>query len=38
MAEPHGVTVLQYDADHDRIAAVTGQPVEWVVAKGSLST
>jgi hypothetical protein len=35
-AETHGATVLHYDADYDRIAAVTGQPVEWVAAKGSL--
>jgi predicted nucleic acid-binding protein len=35
-AELHGATVLHYDADYDRIAAVTGQPTEWVVAKGSL--
>ncbi|GAA2626765.1 PIN domain nuclease [Dactylosporangium fulvum] len=35
-AELHGATVLHYDADYDRIAAITGQPVEWVVAKGSL--
>ncbi len=35
-AEVHGVTVLHYDADYDRIAAVTGQPTEWVAPKGSL--
>jgi predicted nucleic acid-binding protein len=35
-AEQHGATVLHYDADYDRIAAVTGQPVEWVAEKGSL--
>jgi predicted nucleic acid-binding protein len=35
-AEVNGVTVLHYDADYDRIAQVTGQPVEWVAAKGSL--
>ena len=35
-AEQHGATVLHYDADYDRIAAVTGQPVEWVATKGSL--
>jgi hypothetical protein len=35
-AEQHGATVLHYDPDYDRIAAVTGQPVEWVAAKGSL--
>ena len=35
-AELNNVTVLHYDADYDRIAKVTGQPVEWVAAKGSL--
>jgi predicted nucleic acid-binding protein len=35
-AELHGATVLHYDADYDRIAAMTGQPTEWVAAKGSL--
>ncbi len=35
-AELSGATVLHYDADYDRIAAITGQPVEWVAAKGSL--
>lgn len=35
-AESHGATVLHYDADYDRISAVTGQPVEWVVPRGSL--
>ena len=35
-AEVHGVTVLHYDTDYDRIAAVTGQPVEWVAPRGSL--
>ena len=32
----HRATVLHYDADYDRIAAVTGQPTEWVAPKGSL--
>lgn len=35
-AEEHGATVLHYDADFDRIAAVTGQPVEWIADRGSL--
>lgn len=35
-AEQNGATVLHYDSDYDRIAAVTGQPVEWVVPRGSL--
>jgi predicted nucleic acid-binding protein len=33
-AERHGVTVLHYDRDFDRIAEVTGQPTEWVVPPG----
>jgi hypothetical protein len=28
--------VLHYDADFERIAAITGQAVEWVVPAGSL--
>ena len=35
-AERVGLSVLHYDADFDRIAAVTGQPHEWIVPKGSL--
>jgi hypothetical protein len=35
-AEAEGLTVLHYDADFDRIAVVTGQPVEWVVPRGSV--
>ena len=35
-AELAGATVLHYDEDYERIAAVTGQPVEWVAQKGSL--
>jgi predicted nucleic acid-binding protein len=37
-AELHSATVLHYDADYDRIAAVTGQATEWVVPKGSLGS
>ena len=29
-------TVLHYDADFDRIAAVTGQPCQWVVPAGTV--
>jgi predicted nucleic acid-binding protein len=36
-AELGGLTVLHYDADYDRIAAVTGQQTQWVVARGSVS-
>jgi predicted nucleic acid-binding protein len=35
-AELNGATLLHYDADYDRIAAITGQPTEWVVPRGSL--
>jgi predicted nucleic acid-binding protein len=35
-AERAGLTVLHYDADFDLIATVTGQPVEWVVPRGSV--
>lgn len=35
-AEVHDAAVVHYDADYDRIAAVTGQPVEWVVPRGSI--
>ncbi|HEY8863152.1 MAG TPA: hypothetical protein VIO37_03150 [Candidatus Dormibacteraeota bacterium] len=36
-AEDAGLVVLHYDADFDRIAAVTGQTCEWVVVPGSIS-
>jgi predicted nucleic acid-binding protein len=36
VAELHGVAVMHYAHDFDRIAAVTGQAVEWVVAAGSV--
>jgi predicted nucleic acid-binding protein len=35
-AEAHDLVVLHYDADFDRISAVTGQPSEWVVPAGSV--
>lgn len=35
-AERHGLAVIHYDADYDRIAAVTGQMVEWVVPAGTV--
>lgn len=34
-AERYGLTVLHYDGDYERIAAVTGQVVEWVVSPGT---
>lgn len=35
-AEAANMRVLHYDADFDRIAAVTSQPVEWVVPRGTV--
>ena len=34
--EVANLPILHYDADFDRIAAVTGQPCEWVVPAGSV--
>jgi predicted nucleic acid-binding protein len=36
VAERHGVTLLHYRTDYEVIAELSGQPVEWVVPKGSL--
>jgi len=36
-AEVRGLVVLHYDADFDRIAAVTRQTCQWVVPAGSMS-
>ncbi len=33
-AEVHQATVLHYDRDFDRIAAVTGQPTQWISPPG----
>ena len=35
-AESAELTVLHYDTDYELIAAVTGQPHEWIVPRGSL--
>ena len=35
-AEAADVSVLHYDEDYDRIAAITGQPTRWLAPKGSL--
>lgn len=35
-AEAEGLIVVHYDADFDRIAAVTGQPTEWIAQPGSI--
>jgi len=36
VAELEGAVVWHYDEDFDRIAAVTGQPIEWLAPRGSL--
>jgi predicted nucleic acid-binding protein len=36
-AEAHGMTVVHYDSDFDHISTVTGQPVTWIVAAGSIN-
>jgi len=36
-AEHHGLAVLHYDADYDRIADITGQRTQWVVPRGTVS-
>ena len=35
-AESAGAAVWHYDEDYERIAAVTGQPTEWIALRGSL--
>jgi predicted nucleic acid-binding protein len=35
--EAAGLVVLHYDHDFDLIASVTQQPVEWIVAPGTVS-
>ncbi len=36
VAERERVTVLHYDGDYDLIAKITGQPVRWVVPRGTI--
>lgn len=35
-AGTHGAVVVHYDRDFDTIAAITGQPVQWIVPAGSV--
>lgn len=35
-SERAGLPLVHYDADYDRIAAVTGQATQWVAAQGTL--
>jgi predicted nucleic acid-binding protein len=36
VAERERVTVMHYDSDYDLIANITGQPMEWVVSRGTV--
>ena len=36
LAERHRLVLLHYDADFELIAAVTGQPMQWIVPRGSV--
>jgi len=36
VAERERVTVLHYDGDYDLIAHITGQPMRWVVPRGTV--
>jgi predicted nucleic acid-binding protein len=36
LAERGRLTLIHYDADYDHIAAITGQPMQWVVPRGSI--
>jgi predicted nucleic acid-binding protein len=35
IAHAHSAVVLHYDSDYERIAAVTGQPHEWVIPRAT---
>lgn len=35
-AEAAGATLLHYDEDFERIAAITGQPTRWIAPRGSI--
>lgn len=36
VAERERVTVVHYDKDYDLIAEITGQPMQWVVPRGTV--
>lgn len=36
-AERSGLTVLHYDHDYEHIAEITGQPMQWVVPRGTVA-
>ena len=35
-AERHGLPIVHYDEDYDRIAAITHQAARWIVPRGSV--
>ncbi len=37
IADIEQLTILHYDRDFDLLAGITGQPVEWVVERGSIN-
>jgi predicted nucleic acid-binding protein len=37
VAGRNSLILLHYDSDFERIADITGQPIEWVVPRGSIS-
>ena len=36
VAERERVILLHYDSDYEHIASITGQPMQWVVPRGSV--
>jgi predicted nucleic acid-binding protein len=36
-AEHHGLVLLHYDSDFDRVAGITNQPTRWIVPRGTVS-
>jgi predicted nucleic acid-binding protein len=36
VAERERVTLLHYDSDYDLVAGITGQPMQWVVPRGTV--
>ncbi len=36
VGERHGLLIVHYDADYERIAAVTSQPTRWIAPRGSV--
>jgi predicted nucleic acid-binding protein len=37
VAERERVTLLHYDSDYDLVAEITGQPMQWVVPRGTVA-